>query len=66
MKMNAYLCVKGGVWVTGEMTDLIKFQFYLKTYLLAEMNSLTSYFLKTDVKVGIDWIKFRFLFLFYF
>ena len=66
MELNAYVSVKEIIWETGEMTDLIKFQFYLKAYLLAEMNPLTSYFLKIYVKVGIDWIKFRFLFLFYF
>ena len=33
MKFNTYLSVKEGVWLTGEMSDLIKFQFYFKTFI---------------------------------
>ena len=33
VKFNTYFSVKEGVWLTGEMSDLIKFQFFFKTFI---------------------------------
>ena len=51
------------MWLTGEMSDSIKFQFDFKTFIYRDYPLASYYLKKSEIKRGIHCIKFRSLFL---